>query len=240
MMLGQSGAAPYSEPASTSGGATQTVIIPSNSSEAPPPRRGLFGAREDRPILSRIQSWFGRRNDTPTATETTIPSSSTPYITPPSAAPTPAPASEYHRRMPSPTSKATDHSDTIVAERVVSDQAGAPSSFGTPVASTSYTTSASSPLRPATALKVGRDEKFAWITGQLEIENGVYVLYYATPETVDKHNGRIVLQTNVDMKQFQRGDLVCAQGEVQDRIGLRGGNVVYRASNVGLIEKGRP
>lgn len=94
-----------------------------------------------------------------------------------------------------------------------------------------------SPILPQLANKIGRDEKFEWVTGQLENENGTWVLYYATPETVDPHHGRVVLQTKANLSAFRRGDLVSARGQLV----TRGGTATYRAATVDLIEQvGRP
>ena len=97
---------------------------------------------------------------------------------------------------------------------------------------------AKSPIRPDLANKIGRDEKFEWITGQFEIESGVFVLYYATPETVDKYNGRIVLQAEkADLKQFRRGDLVSVRGLVTQRQTTQGIVPTYHVSMASLIDR---
>jgi hypothetical protein len=237
LLLGQTaGDVQVIGPVPTSGGAysggsaqQQLVVTPPN---AQPQRRGLFGWRDDRPLFPRMSSWFGRK-DGSTSNNTDVPVNgtsnlgpSTPYITPPSApatspnfgTPAPAPGSDYPRRMPSTTGQAP------------------PITAIDPAAYQKTASEVKSPLLPANVNKVGRDEKFAWITGQLEVENGVYVLYYATPETVDQYNGRIVLQTTADMKQYHRGDLITAEGQVQTRAGLRGGAVIYRANSVAKVE----
>jgi hypothetical protein len=85
---------------------------------------------------------------------------------------------------------------------------------------------------------MGRDEKFEWVTGQLEIENGNYVIYYATPETIDKYNGRIVLSPQkADMSQFRKGDLVSVRGELIQRSSANGMIPVYRITHASLIER---
>jgi hypothetical protein len=84
------------------------------------------------------------------------------------------------------------------------------------------------------AQRIGRDEKFEWVTGQLEMENGRYVLYYATPETVDPHHGKIVLSpAKVDMKTFRTGDLVSARGQLHT--GRTG--AAYHLTSADLIER---
>lgn len=94
-----------------------------------------------------------------------------------------------------------------------------------------------SPILPALANKIGRDEKFEWVTGQLEFEGGSHVLYYATPETIDTYNGRLVMHSQqVDMNSFRRGDLVSVRGELIQRQTAQGKMPVYRATDVQLIE----
>jgi uncharacterized cupin superfamily protein len=93
--------------------------------------------------------------------------------------------------------------------------------------------SASSPILPINAERIGRDEKFEWVTGQLEMEKGHFILYYATPETVDMHQGRIqVNPQKVDMRQFRNGDLVSMRGQLS-----RGATPVYQITSADLIER---
>jgi uncharacterized cupin superfamily protein len=93
--------------------------------------------------------------------------------------------------------------------------------------------SAATPILPINANRIGRDEKFAWVTGQLEIEKGRFVLYYATPETVDTHHGRIQLNPQkIDMTQFRTGDLVSVRGQLR-----AGASPVYQLTGADLIER---
>ena len=63
------------------------------------------------------------------------------------------------------------------------------------------------------AEKVGVSRQ--WI---VEIEKGKFVLYYATPETVDTYHGRITLiPQQVDMRTFQSGDLISVHGHLASR-----------------------
>lgn len=95
------------------------------------------------------------------------------------------------------------------------------------------TPSAPTPILPVNANRIGRDEKFEWVTGQLEIEKGRFVLYYATPETVDTHHGRIQLSPQkIDMTQFRNGDLVSVRGQLR-----AGVNPVYQLTGADLIER---
>jgi hypothetical protein len=81
--------------------------------------------------------------------------------------------------------------------------------------------------------KVGQPGDYSWITGQLEIKNGVYILHYATPDTIDRFGGSIVVQPQTDPRNLRNGDLVSAHGTVaQER-----GRPVYRARSVDFIER---
>jgi hypothetical protein len=85
------------------------------------------------------------------------------------------------------------------------------------------------------ANKVGHEEDFSWITGQLGQANGRWVIHYATPETVDRFNGSLVLAGSADMGSFQVGDLVSIQGGVITLNNGRGSAYLIQAIN--LIEQ---
>lgn len=90
-------------------------------------------------------------------------------------------------------------------------------------------------ISPALVDKVGRDEKFAWITGQLRNENGRWVLWYATPEVIDPYEGRLPLLTDADMSKFRDGDLVSVSGQVV----TQGRTAAYRTQRVDPIQPER-
>lgn len=89
-----------------------------------------------------------------------------------------------------------------------------------------------SSLSARMADKVGHENDFSWITGQLRRENNGWVIYFATPETIDRYNGRLPIASGIDMSKFQDGDLVTAHGQVSSR----GNQAAYQASSVDLIE----
>ena len=94
-----------------------------------------------------------------------------------------------------------------------------------------------SPISAQFANRIGRDENFEWITGQLETEGGQFVLYFATPETIEKYHGRIVLQLQkVEMKDLHRGDLVSVRGQLIEHAGVA---PVYRLTAASLIERAK-
>jgi hypothetical protein len=210
------------------------------------------------PILSKIRGLFGKRSsdnstppppyengtttnktyvaptvpitNTPAATApppstTTPPITTTPAPSAPSTPSAPAPSSsEFPRKMPT-TQGATSSGDARVLSGPEAVQPATLKSLPTPVYS---------PILPVNAQRIGRDEKFAWVTGQLEIEKGQYVLYYATPETVDQYNGRVVLSTQkVDMHSLRNGDLVSVHGQLT----AGHGTPVYHISSADLIER---
>ena len=125
---------------------------------------------------------------------------------------------DFPRKMPNPQSK------TPAAPPELQPAARAQSTTG--------------PILAQHAKRVGRDEKFDWVTGQIEIENGSYVMYYATPESIDKYHGRIVLAPQkVDLSQFRRGDLVSVRGQLVQQPTTQGIIPTYRVSFVSLIER---
>lgn len=87
-------------------------------------------------------------------------------------------------------------------------------------------------ISPRMTDKVGHETDFSWITGQLRRENGRWTIHFATPETVDRFQGRLPIAPGPDMSRFQEGDLVTAHGQVN----TRGGQPMYQASSVDLIE----
>jgi hypothetical protein len=203
------------------------------TTQTPAPSRPILGwfQREDRPILSKMQGWFRKDPQEPplqnipprgTGTEkfpTVAPSTPTLPSTPTTT--------DYPKKMPS-----TSNSSPAPTE--------VPMIPAKPLQQSSMQVQPNtkqSPILPQLANKIGRDEKFAWITGQLEIENGTYVLYYATPDTVDKYHGRIVLQApQSGLSQFRKGDLISVRGDVSQRTGLQGGPV-YRVTDATLIDR---
>lgn len=222
---------------------------------------GLFGtppATDPRhPILSRIQGWFGKRN-TNINTTSTIETSPPPLLSPSTnstssngAAPTMPPATaspattnpasqlpagiptkvpvDYPRKMPTSLKDATPSSDS---RTIPGSEALSPvglKSLPTPMP-------VKTPILPANVNRIGRDDKFEWVTGQLETEKGQYVLYYATPETVDPHHGRIVLNPQkVDMHSFHSGDLISVRGHLT----TSHANAVYQLTSADLIERAK-
>lgn len=88
-------------------------------------------------------------------------------------------------------------------------------------------------ISPRFANKVGQPGDYSWITGQLEIRGKSYILHYATPDTVDRFGGSVVLQPQGDMSKLRHGDLVSAHGTIVQN----GRSGVYRAQSVDLIER---
>jgi hypothetical protein len=217
---------------------------PSTSSAAQAPQRGpiiSFFMREDRPVLSKISSWFRRDpSEPPPATPTKGLLQREPIAVPTVPTPTPPASSDFPRRLPNPSSKATAPTADVAKETATPVKGAEPSKelVQTTAQQASAVKAAKSPIRAQFANKIGRDEKFDWITGQLELENGSYVLYYSTPETVDKYHGRIVLQPqDVNMKELHRGDLVSVRGQLVQRPAVPGMGPVYRLTSANLIER---
>ncbi len=218
-----------------------TLLPPQPTQSTPRPILGFF-TREDRPILSKIQGWFKR--DDPqqqgqgprsgVIRETPAPAP-TPILSP-APSTSPPPAADFPRRMPNPQSKATTPVDPVANETPPAAreiQQASLQQIAIPKAG-------KSPIRPELANKIGRDEKFEWITGQLEIENGNFVLYYATPETVDKYHGRIVLLSDkADLKQLRKGDLVSVRGQVTQRQTMQGIVPIYHVTLASVIDRSK-
>jgi hypothetical protein len=192
------------------------------------------------PVLTKIRGWFSRRGSDSTVTTVVTPASSvhsgvtqtsattvaapmTRVSTAPAQAVMTPTTDDYAHKLPMPSS----------SEVMVVTSTGSPPST---VSSKSMPMPATSPILPGNVKRVGRDDKFEWVTGQLEIEKGQYVLYYATPETVDTYHGRIQLNPQqVDMRNFHNGDLISVHG----RVHTGHGNAIYQLTSADLIERAK-
>ncbi|MCI0682001.1 MAG: hypothetical protein L0Y71_07855 [Gemmataceae bacterium] len=112
-------------------------------------------------------------------------------------------------------------------------------SVGTPsVPTPTVPVSSAAPARPSPisarfADKVGQPGDYSWITGQLEIRNGAYLLHYASPDTIDRFNGSLPLATEANLSTFRSGDLVSVHGNVVQQ----GRSTAYRVRSIDLIER---
>ncbi len=89
-------------------------------------------------------------------------------------------------------------------------------------------------LSSALADKVGHDSDYSWITGQIRLEGGRWVLRYAGQETIDRYGGRLFLAPAGNMANFHDGDLVTVEGHV---VGSGGSNgAIYQANAVNLVQ----
>jgi hypothetical protein len=210
------------------------VLVP--YTEAQKPALGARGPSDNRPVLSKIQGWFGKRNDG-TSQATTLPPGAisgtepTRIIIAPMMPPaqTPAPAAtpaELPKKMP-----ATSQGEPAKAQVIVLQKGESPNPAP---ANKVVQGGKKSPILSANAERIGRDDKFEWVTGQLEIENGQHVLYYATPETQDPYRGRMVLSPQkVNLQGFRGGDLISVHGELH----VYRGTPTYNLVSADLIER---
>jgi hypothetical protein len=93
--------------------------------------------------------------------------------------------------------------------------------------------------------KVGHDENYAWITGQLfyvHADGGKWVLRYSHVDEVDKFGGSVVLAPTVEMRNYREGDVVCVYGQVMDegRATRSLGGASYRVSSISMVERADP
>jgi hypothetical protein len=103
-----------------------------------------------------------------------------------------------------------------------------------PAVSSVAAASRPNPISPRFVNKVGQPGDYSWITGQLEIRGGQYILHYATPETVDRLGGSVVLAVEGNMNNLRNGDLVSAHGTVVQHSGR---TATYRTQSVDLVER---
>jgi hypothetical protein len=93
-----------------------------------------------------------------------------------------------------------------------------------------------SKISPDLVSKVGHADDYAWITGQIRIENGVHVLHYATPETVDRYNGHVVLTSDKDLRNTPEGAYVCVRGNIAS---TSGSVTTYRVQALDILTANR-
>ncbi len=91
------------------------------------------------------------------------------------------------------------------------------------------------PLNPKVVNKIGHEEDYSWVTGQLFQENGHWIVRYATADTVDRFQGVFILAGEKSLDEFRHGDLVSARGKVVPN--PRGGLTLYQVTTVDLIER---
>jgi hypothetical protein len=231
LLLGQTAGAPATPP-STGG-----VVVPAPVVEQPRSTSKFSTWRQDRPILSRIQGWFGKKDTAEpgvvTGNQTVEPPTAIPQATTPALTPK---GNDFPRKLPNPNNlgQPTEAPPAKTLQSVTFQKPVAATGSTTTTVVAAPTAGAASPILPSLVDKIGRDEKFEWITGQYEIEKGQPVLYYATPETVDPHKGRVALQPQqADLSKLQRGDLISVRGQLS----TTGGSAVYRLTSADLIER---
>jgi hypothetical protein len=253
LLLGQSADVPAQTPLPPSTKVyvyNNGVLVPASNAE----KASFVGqttTEDNHPILTRIQSWFTRRSSdrnsetvvsTPmpasasaqpvSVTTTTMPTATTMVkvqTAPAQAVMSPTAGGDaYPRKMPAAYQSAPSNSDVMV----VTTNSTPPSA----VAGSALPAPSPNPILPANANRIGRDEKFGWITGQLAIEKNQYVLYYATPETVDTYHGRILLNPQkVDMRNYHNGDLISVHGHLS----AGHGTAIYQLTGADLIDRAK-
>ncbi|MEI7683400.1 MAG: hypothetical protein WCL32_00125 [Planctomycetota bacterium] len=223
--------------------------------------RGLFRSKtedapapapapaEDRPILSRLQGLFGGKKDESVTTTTGEPpiaqSTTATPVRPMQRMPAGQPTRTNSLAIPEPLPPAPIKVQPVTYKAVPISEAGSPTAaqVSSPAAPVAVPASAgqtvvappSRPNRISSDLvgKVGHESDYSWITGQIHIENGVHVLHYATPETVDAYNGSLVLVSSLDLRSFQDGDFVSVRGQVSGS----GNRVSYRLSSIDRLPR---
>lgn len=218
---------------------------------------------DNRPVLSRVKNWFGRGDNGPQRMETAPMTGPTvimqPSATgqeyyrrlpttnePPLGAVPAQPAVRPERVAPSslrpaPLAPQSEKPLTIEVEpidfRPAGQAKGTAPVIVTPAPVSSMAQVAPStrpnPISPRLVNKVGQPGDYSWITGQLEIRNGTAMVHYATPETVDRYDGTLVLATDANLSNFRSGDLVSVRGSVQQH----GRGAIYRVQTIDLIER---
>ena len=93
--------------------------------------------------------------------------------------------------------------------------------------------------------RVGHEEDYSWVTGQLcfvHADGGLWVVRYATVDTEDRFGGSVVLASVVNMKNYREGDLVTVHGSIlkAGRASKYLGGALYRAEGIDIVERSDP
>ncbi len=89
------------------------------------------------------------------------------------------------------------------------------------------------PIHADMVNKIGHQDDYSWLTGQVEVVNGTYIVHYATPSTNDRFGGRMILNGDMDLSPLRNGDLITAHGTVHQGRTIS----LYRVEAVELIER---
>jgi hypothetical protein len=223
-------------------------------------------ATDPHPVWNRIRSFFRGNDTTVDANVTTVsneppveqkrawrpmPTTTTTTTSPTTVTPVSAPiASPSIQTIPNsptalpaaPVKIVTPVSSPNTSVPVNSSMIATPSTSVSQVSMTSPATTVTalpsrpSKISPDLVNKVGHADDFTWITGQVRIENGVHVLHYATPETVDRYNGHVVLTSDKDLRNVPEGAYVCVRGNVASTTGT---TTTYRVSALDILTANR-
>jgi hypothetical protein len=161
-----------------------------------------------------------------------LPKDNTPAPTVDPSAPAPLPPAAV--KIVTPTDYKSTASTPATATQIPSAAPLAPvkNAF---VATAPVSANRANKLSPDLISKVGHAEDYSWITGQIRIENGVHVLYYATPEVIDRFGGSVVLHSSTDLRSIPEGAHVCARGSVS-----QSGSVnIYRVQAIDVLSGSR-
>jgi hypothetical protein len=227
----------YSQPTQPVNGQFGGLFRPSSSNGI------MVASADDRPsLLSKLQGLFGKKKEVDSDAVAPV------TVEPPTAKPGPfrimqrLPAGQPNTNEPATVAPGAAPAPGKVVQPVTyqavppNQAAPAPipaTSSGSAIATTVVPPSRPNRLSEDLVNKVGHETDYSWITGQLRIENGLYVIHYATPEVVDQHSGHLTLTADRDMRGFQDGDFVSIRGNVVSG----NGRAMYRVSHIDRLPR---
>lgn len=224
---------------------TSISPIAGTSSSSSGPIRAMFRpsdttmvAAEERPtFLSRLQGMFSKKSAEPEYVAPQEP----PTSNPPVRMMQRLPAGQPNSVTPTVPAIPTSNPSPAPVKLQPTTYKAVPAGEASNVVNSTYTAPANTTILPASRPnrispelvgKIGHENDYSWITGQLRIEGGVYVIHYATPEVVDRYNGSLPLVSDGDLRGFQDGDYVSVRGSVT------GGNrPMYRLSGIDRLPR---
>ena len=229
-------------------------LFESSSPTPAPTQTQTVSTSEDRPILGRLQKLFGKKDaepqyrvEPPIASPTKAPrfmqrmpegnsTESTPQAVPVSNVKIVTPATYQPSGLAIQPIPTNTQSLSIPATPVSTQSLSSPT---TPIDAPNPTTVPATPARPNRISpdlvgKVGHEQDFSWITGQIRIENGQHVIHFAPPEVVDRFNGSLVMTSSTtDLRTFHDGEYVSARGQVAQQ----GSTAVYRLTGIDRLPR---
>jgi hypothetical protein len=186
---------------------------------------------EQKGLLRRTGEFlFGRRNEYTS-------------FQPAASCAAPAPAAVHLQPKPVAAAPAAPARTTVTAPTIVQTSAQVPAAHAAESPVTTASMKTDFPLKKSFIDRVGFESDYSWVTGQLFYvcaDGGIWIVRYAPQEVSERYGGKLVMSSNVNMKNFREGDLVSVHGKVlTDSHGSKlFSGPMYQVERIDMIERG--